>query len=483
MLVKDPRRLLETLIGHPRETEWLEFKQNQFSSETVGKYVSALANAAMLHDEPHAYLIFGVQDGTHEVVGTSVRLKGEAVGSEPFEVWLAKMLHPTINFEIVPFDYHGRHVEIVCIQPAYHSPVRFRSEAFVRVDSALKPLRMYSERERTLWNITSRFSFERGVAMAHLSVEQVFAEFEVAKFLARYGAAPMAQPAMIDRLVGMDLLNDNRQGGFDATNLLALCAAKDINRFPNLRSKTARVIHYTGTSNAVAKDDRSGRRGYGLSFTPLLRYIMDRVNHREEMVHGTRRTNYDIPEIAIREVLANALIHQDFTIGGAGPVVEIFSDRVKITNPGTSLVEPKRLIDAAPRSRNEGLASIMRGLKYYEGRGSGIDRAVAAIEKLASSPPLFQVVEDSFVATLYATKGFTAMSKEDRIRACYQHAALRFESGQTMSNQSLRDRFGLGPTQSSQVSVVISDAKDAGLIKPVDEAQANRVARYLPYWG
>jgi hypothetical protein len=98
------------------------------------------------------------------------------------------------------------------------------------------------------------------------------------------------------------------------------------------------------------------------------------------------------------------------------------------------------------------------------------------------TPPLFQVVENSMVVTVYAAKSFAAMSKDDRIRACYQHASVRWEAGMLMSNQSLRDRFGLSQGQ-YQVSIVIAEAREAGLIKPQDEGQANRVARYLPWWA
>ena len=110
MNIVDPGRLLETLIALPRETEWLEFKQNKFDAEGVGKYVSSLANAAMLHDQRNGYLVFGVEDETHAVVGTAVRMKGASVGGEPFEAWLSKLLHPTVHVEIVPFEYDGRHV-------------------------------------------------------------------------------------------------------------------------------------------------------------------------------------------------------------------------------------------------------------------------------------------------------------------------------------------------------------------------------------
>lgn len=118
-----------------------------------------------------------------------------------------------------------------------------------------------------------------------------------------------------------------------------------------------------------------------------------------------------------------------------------------------------------------------------EERGSGIDRALYEIEKHALPPPLFQQVEDTTVVTLFGPKAFADMSKEDRIRACYQHACLGFEKNDYMSNASLRKRFGLTDKQYPQVSIVLAEAKDAGTIRPLDEDQANRNARYVPYWA
>jgi ATP-dependent DNA helicase RecG len=484
MGIVDPVRLLLSLIALPRETEWLEFKQNRFSAEEFGRYVSALANAAILHDQPYGYLIYGIENETHAVVGTSVRLKEEKIGpTEPFEVWLAKLLHPEILVEFVAFECRGKHVELVRVHPGYMMPVRFKTEAYIRVDSALKPLRELPGREQAVWAICSRFTFERSVAVAHLDEAEVFDLFDPDGLLKGLGAPQgLSRQAAIQRLVDEELLIDNLQGGWDATNLLAILGARDITRFRPLEKKMPRVIHYKGTSKATGIDDVPGRQGYGLSFGRMLQFVMDRIEHKEEMLHGQRTTVYAIPLIAMREFIANALIHQDMTAHGAGPTIEIFSDRVKITNPGRSLVDPHRLIDAAPRSRNEALAGFMRRLGHFEGRGSGVDRAVEAIEKAALTPPLFQVTEDSFVATAYAARSFAAMTKEDRIRACYQHASVRWEASIPMSNQSLRLRFGLGERQYPQVSNVIRDTIDAGLIRPQDEDQANRIARYVPHW-
>ncbi len=130
------------------------------------------------------------------------------------------------------------------------------------------------------------------------------------------------------------------------------------------------------------------------------------------------------PELAVRELVANALIHQDFSLTGTGPMVEVFQDRVEITNPGTPLIDTLRFIDEPPRSRNETLAGIMRRLNICEERGSGIDKVIAEVEFFQLPAPDFQVTANHTRVTLYAPKKLSEMSQEDRIRACYQHTCL-----------------------------------------------------------
>jgi ATP-dependent DNA helicase RecG len=215
----------------------------------------------------------------------------------------------------------------------------------------------------------------------------------------------------------------------------------------------------------------------------MLAYVMDKIPHKEEMQHGTRQTVFEIPRIAVREIVANAIIHQDFTAGGDGPVVEIFPDKLKITNPGKPLIPTDRFIDSPSRSRNSKFGQLMRRLGLCEERGSGIDRALSEIEKAALPPPLIQEIEDTTVVTLYGPKQFADMTSEERVRACYQHACLCFEKNEYMSNASLRVRLGLTDKQYPQVSLVIGDAREAKVIRPLDEDQAKRNARYVPYWA
>ena len=164
-------------------------------------------------------------------------------------------------------------------------------------------------------------------------------------------------------------------------------------------------------------------------------------------------------------------------------MIEMYSDRVEISNPGTPPIKVERFIDEY-RSRNERLADLMRRFGICEEKGSGVDKVIFAVEAYQLPPPNFRVGEHRTTAILYAHQDFSQMGKEDRIRACYQHCCLMYVSNKKMSNQSLRDRFGLSETRVATVSTVISAAKDAGLIKPDEsETLSSRYAKYNPFWA
>jgi len=190
------------------------------------------------------------------------------------------------------------------------------------------------------------------------------------------------------------------------------------------------------------------------------------------------------PEIAVRELVANALIHQDFFMTGTGPMFEIFTDRVEITNPGTPLIDPARFIDATPISRNEALAALMRRMNICEERGSGIDKVIFAAEVFQLPAPDFRVSESHTKAVLFAPRPLTAMSRDDRIRACYQHAVLQYVSGKSMTNASLRERFQIPEQNYATASRIIADAIEAQWIKPFEPSnKSRRHARYVPIWA
>ena len=210
---------------------------------------------------------------------------------------------------------------------------------------------------------------------------------------------------------------------------------------------------------------------------------MTLIPANEVIEQALRHSAPRFPELAIRELVANALIHQDFLAVGAGPMVELFDDRIEITNPGQPLVAPERFVDHPPQSRNESLAALLRRLGICEERGSGIDKVVSQLELSQLPAALFEALESATRATLFAYKSLAVMDKPERVRACYQYACLRYVTNQPMSNTSVRERFGISQQNAAQASRLLTDAVAAGAIIVRDPESGTRNRTYLPFWA
>lgn len=189
------------------------------------------------------------------------------------------------------------------------------------------------------------------------------------------------------------------------------------------------------------------------------------------------------PELAIRELVANAIIHQDFSITGTGPMIEVFTSRMEITNPGVPLVATERFLDSPPRSRNEALASFLRRVNICEERGTGIDKVVFQTELYQLPAPVFEVTDQHTRTILFSYKTFADMDKEERVRACYMHCCLKYVNREPMNNPSLRERFDIESKSKSMVTRVINDALEQNLIKLYDPEVGPKARRYIPFWA
>jgi predicted HTH transcriptional regulator len=264
-----------------------------------------------------------------------------------------------------------------------------------------------------------------------------------------------------------------------------LLFARQLSRFTDLDRRAVRVIEYPGVSRAeIEMRESPGQRGYAVGFAGLLRFVMERLPATEQISSGVRLAAPVYPEVAVREFVANALIHQDLTIRGTAPLIEIFRDRVEVTNPGLPLNAPERLLDLPARSRNESLAFAMRNVGLCEERGSGIDRAVAAIEQHQLPAPEIAVHGDHTRVTMFGPRPLAQMTQADRLRACYQHACLLWVQRTPMGNATLRRRLAITDRDYSIASRILSDALDAGLIRAFDPSSASkRHAKYVPHWA
>jgi predicted HTH transcriptional regulator len=210
---------------------------------------------------------------------------------------------------------------------------------------------------------------------------------------------------------------------------------------------------------------------------------MAQLPQNEIIEDALRREVKLIPEEAVRELVANALIHQDLSVGGASVMIEIYANRLEISNPGEPIVPVERFIDGY-QSRNEHLADVMRRMGICEEKSSGVDRVIRAAEFFQLPPPDFRVLQKRTAVTISGPRDFESMDREERIRACYQHCALKWVMSERMTNQSLRERFRLPESKSASVSQMISATLEANLIK-LDEkiGSSRKYARYVPFWA
>ncbi len=476
--------LVRELCKLPRETEWLEFKDSNADPQEIGEYLSALANAAAYNGKAFAYLVWGVEDGTHHVVGTRFSPSTSKKGNEPLETWLLRLLAPKIHFRFYELAMEGQPVVLLEIGQAFRHPVRFQNEAFIRIGAVKKPLKDAPDRERALWRVFDQTPFERVIAVERVEADEVLRLLDYpAYFDLLERSLPADRDAILAALADDGLIERCEAGGWNITNLGAILFAKRLDDFAGLRRKTARVIQYRGTSRVETLKEQVGTNGYASGFEGLIGYVNGLLPSNEVIGQALRRTVPMFPELAIRELVANALIHQDFFVTGAGPMVEIFDDRIEITNPGEPLVDTRRFVDTPPKSRNETLASLMRRFRICEERGSGIDKVVFEVELYQLPAPLFEAPEGFTRSVLFAHKPLADMSKADRVRACYLHACLRCVTRQPMTNSSLRERFGISEKNASTASRLLSEAVAAGLIAIEDTTVGTRARTYLPYWA
>ena len=476
--------LVRELCKLSYETEWSEFKVNYREPRTVGRYISALANGEALHGKSHAYMLWGVENGTHFVVGTDFFPATAKKGNEPLETWLLRLLSPRIDFHFYEVITDEGRVVLLEIDRASRQPVAFEGVEFIRVGNTTKKLKDYPEKERTLWRVFDQVSFEDGVIVEQVNDEDVLLMLDYPAYFNLLDVPhPDGRAAILDALRRDRLIAYYETGGFNITNLGAILFARNLGDFPRLRRKALRIIEYRGTSRTEALAEHEGMKGYASDFEGLMDYIDARLPKHEVIGKALRRTVPEFPGPAVRELVANALIHQDFYLTGAGPTVEIFEGRIEITNPGEPLVDTQRFVDSPPTSRNEVLTSLMRRFQICEERGTGIDKVVAEVERYQLPAPLFETPPNFTRVVLFGHKVLTDMDKAERVQVCYLHACLKYVKRDFLTNRSLRERFDVKQNNKAVVSRYIREAVDAGMIKPFDEHAAPKLMKYVPYWA
>lgn len=462
---------IDELLTVRSENEHLEFKaaENRYDFEELVDYCVALAN----------------EGGGRIILGVTDRVPRRVVGTKAFQIPERTIagLHERLQLKVTCDEVQhaaGRVLVFHIPSRPIGQPVHYKGRYLMRAGEELVPMsadqlkRIIAEGEPE-WALRP--------AMAGCDSEMVVQLLDTQSYFDLIQLPyPATREAVLERLASERLIEwtDNL---WTITNLGAVLFAKKLDAFGLLARKGPRVIVYEGRNKQTTKLDRPGVKGYAVGFQNMVEFINGLVPSNEVIEQALRREVKMFPEIAIRELVANALIHQDFSERGASVMVELYDDRMEISNPGRPFISPDRFIDEY-QSRNERLADLMRRLGICEEKGSGVDKVILAAEAYQLPAPDFRVGERRTSAVLFAHQSIDDMDRNDRIRACYQHCCLRYVMNERMTNQSLRERFKLPESKVATVSQILAATVEAGKIKVADPSQTStRYRKYVPYWA
>lgn len=322
MKEKDFADLFRELLSYGKETEWIEFKVNNYEPHNIGEYLSALSNSAYLNNQKYGYIIWGVQDETLSLVGTNFRPRDTKFKNQELENWLVTQLTPRVDVRILEGKVSGSHVVIFQIQAMHNVPVSFKGKKYVRVDTNKKLLCEHPEKERELWIKPTQVPFEEGISIKSASSEKVLELLDYPSFFDLFKLPlPSERSGIIDKLKSECLIIQKSYDRFDITNIGAILFAKSLKEFDTLERKAPRVILYKGENKLHAIRELNGNKGYAVGFEGLIEYFGTILPQNEHLESALRAEVSLYPIIAVRELIANALIHQDFHLQGTGPMI------------------------------------------------------------------------------------------------------------------------------------------------------------------
>lgn len=462
---------IDTWLSSRTEHQRLEFKEakSQFDNDKLYRYCVAIAN------EGGGHLLLGITDAKpRRVVGSQAFYNPVAMAEKlftavGFRVDIEEVLHP--DGRVVVFHIPGR---------PRGTAYAYQGAYLMRVGESLTPMsedqlrRIFAEGQPDWLEMPAKDGLTAQDVVELLDTQTFF---ELLKL-----PYPSDRKGVLEKLRSERLVHES-SNGFVISHLGAILLAKDLRQFEDVARKAPRVVTYRSKGKLETIADITGSKGYAVGFQGLVRYVMSQLPQNEVIEDALRIESKLLPEVVIRELLANALIHQDFAERGVSPMVEIYADRLEISNPGEPLVPVERFIDGY-QSRNERLADLMRRFGICEEKSSGVDRAVQAAEVHQLPAPDFQVGFKRTIVVVFGPRAFRKMDRADRTRACYQHCVLQWVQRQPMSNQTLRERFKLSESSTNTISGILTATIDANLIKPDPAAPSGKkYARYLPIWA
>lgn len=470
--------LEKSLKPVPQELNEIDWKGGlSDDKERLAQHLCAFSNLV-----GGGVLVFGINNDTSFVELTHDQI--ELVVNRLDNIAQNRMFNP-IQLDHAIMEYNGQALLFVYIPEFREKPMYLRGtdiyNSYIR--SAGHTVRASRQQVRQMIADSEGVNYENRIAKQGLTGAEVLNLLNYKKLFELFERQiPFTEDGILDFMEELGVCYSSSTG-YNITNLGALLFANTLSSFETMKGKGVIVRRYVGNNNRQMLLEQEGAMGYAVGLEGLITFVMKNTG-TEHIDGATRELIPTYPRVAIREFIANALIHQDFAIKGMPITIEIFANRLVITNPGYSLNDVNRLIDLPPHSRNEQMAQLMLQLGLCERRGSGVDRAVEALEKMFLPAYKAESGDDFTRITLYPKKSIAAMTKEERIEACYQHCCLTYADNETMNNQSVRERFGLNKNQGTIASHIIADTLSRGLIKTANpESESRKFVSYVPFYA
>lgn len=366
-------------LNNSTETEWLEFKSNYLSCENIAKDISALSNGAALLGRPFAYLIFGVEDGTHEVIGTTYNYQKAKKGNEDLEPWLNRIIEPNINFKFYEFDYSDfKKVLLIEIPAAYKMPTRSSGETYIRIGSSTKNIKGYLEREHELWKTFNDFHYE-----------ELPSKIQNLNF-----------SYLRNKLVGI-------KKEFNQSALHKLRLLTNEEKFNNLAllvsDENPYIVKFAYYKNS--KMDFRVKKEFSGSWLKILDDFLEQVKLYNDvsarLLPGEfQRTEIQsYPDPSLREMIINAFMHLDVD-APSNIKIEFFPDKVNIGSPGSLYrTTLEAILNGRQSFRNPNLVYLFSQLGYIENYATGFEKTNTAYAPYEQKP-IYTPFDHFFLVTL-----------------------------------------------------------------------------------
>lgn len=359
--------LIDTLrTENETEEGWLEFKSNYLHPEDFAKDISALSNSAALKELPFAYLVFGIHDKNHEVIGTTFNYKKEKKGNEDLESWLNRVITPNINFKFYDIEYSNTlKVVLIEIPAAYREPTRHSGESYIRIGSYTKNLKGFPEVERELWATFSDLKYEeRDSKIQDLTFDYLASKLKgLGKSLNNNDLATL-------RLLGTNGKYNNLALLLSDQNPIIVKLAYYKNEKLDFRVKK----EFEGSWIKILDDALNYCELYNDTSARLLKGQFQRTEVKS------------YPDPSIREMLVNAFSHLDIN-APSNIKIEFYPSRVEIGSPGTLYKTTLPSIMSGRQSfRNPNLVFVLNKLGYIENYATGIKKTIEAYEGYEQKP-------------------------------------------------------------------------------------------------